>query len=74
MDSLKSALIIEYQRLDLEYECIRSLEYELKEKGRYWEVEGLTEAKQHVYQALLQIKQVWKFLSDESGEQIKMDI
>ena len=75
MESLKAAMIVEYQRLDLEYETIRGMAEELKEKGKLNEAEDLDQAKQHVYQAILLIKKAWKFLPDKpAGEQIKMDL
>lgn len=75
MESLRAALIIEYQRLDLEYEVIRGLVEELKEKGKLHEAEDLEQAKQHVFQAIMLTKKAWKFLPDKpTGEQIKMDL
>lgn len=75
MDDLKTALVIEYQRLDLEYEVIRGIVSELKQKGKICEADDVEQALQHVCKAILLIKKSWKFLPDKpAGEQIKMDL
>lgn len=74
MEGIKTELIIEYQRLDLEYEVIRGIQERLAEQGNFSEAEKLAQAKQHVFQAICLIKNAWKCLPDfPYCEQLKMD-
>ena len=72
----KARLLLEYQRLDLEYEVIRDLVAEFREKGKDFVADDLKEALDFLYKAILSIKKAWKF-ADAPGfyyEQIKMDL
>lgn len=75
MRNIKANLVIEYQRLDLEYEIVRQLAEELRQKGRIDEADILDEAKQNLFQAVLRIKRAWKYLPDQpSCEQIRIEL
>ena len=75
MDNEKASLLYEYERLDLEYEVVRSLEERLNKAGKPYAADQLREAKEHIYRAVLCVKTAWKFIdSSPSYEQIKMNL
>ena len=75
MDNEKASLLYEYERLDLEFEILRSLEERLRRLGKTFAADDLKEARDHLFKSILCVKKSYKFIeSTPNYEQIKMNL
>lgn len=75
MSNEKANLLYEYERLDMEYEILRSMEERLRQMSKPFAADDVKEARESLFKSILCIKKAWKYLdSSPEYEQIKMNL
>ena len=74
--NLKRCLFHSYSRIDTEYDMLRMIAEELRNRGKYYEADEVEKAKNSLLEAIFSVKSAWKFLDEKDPlfEQIKIDI